>query len=372
MSKFSSVRRLCAALLLSAACATLVSAQDKKPKADAKKADAKKADEKKTDGKPKVSKLFKSEAPLDITLTANFRQLRKEKQQGAPYHPATIAYTDSAGKSVTVPLRVRTRGLWRLQNCDFPPLRLNFANKTSKASVFDDLDEPKLVSYCKRGVEAEQFVLRELQLYRTWRLLSPNGHETRLLRITYVDSATGKPEMTRYAFVVEDPKRMAERVGARILERKGAGPEDLEPEPAALAFVYLYMVGNTDFSFSSLHNGELLAFPGGKTLPVPYDFDFAGAINAPYAAPAPGLRIRNVRERQFRGYCLIKDAYPVVVAELQAKKPAIYALYSDTVGALIDKRITREMLQYFDSFYEDVKTPKDIQRNLISECTDKN
>ena len=381
MSNWSSVARTCAMAILvigTALSTTVLSTTAQAQGKDAKKVDKAKSEKPKADkpksdkpDKPKVSKLFKSIAPFSLTLTANFKALKREKQNGAPYHAATITYTDSAGKSVTVPLRMRTRGIWRLANCDFPPLRLNFANKTSKNSLFDDLDEPKLVSFCKRGPSAEQHVLQELQLYRVYRLLTPYAHETRLLRIAYVDSASGTTDMTRYAFMVEDPARMAERNGGKILDRKGAMPDDLDPAPTALAFMFLYMVGNTDFSFNALHNGELLTFTGGRTLPIPYDFDFAGAINPPYAVPAPGLRIRTVRERQFRGYCAIRAEYPAAVALLQAKKAEIYALYSDEIGSLIDKRAVRETLEYFDKFYEDVNTPKDLQRNLLGECTDR-
>ncbi len=377
MSNWSRVARQCALAALAIAATAPIAATSAyaqkgkdKPKTEKPASDKPKSDKPKSD-KPKVSKLFKSISPLSITLTANFKALKREKQNGAPNHPATLAYVDSTGKTVSVPLRVRTRGIWRLHNCDFPPLRLNFANKTSKGSVFDDLDEPKLVSFCKRGPSAEQYVLQELQLYRAYRLLTPYAHETRLLKIAYVDSASGATEMTRYAFLVEDPARMAERNGGRILDRKGAMPEDLDPAPTAIAFMYLYMVGNTDFSFNSLHNGELLTWPGGRTLPIAYDFDFAGAINAPYAAPAPGLRIRNVRDRQFRGYCSLRGEYPAAVALFESKKAEIYALYSDEIGALIDKRTVKETLEYFDKFYEDIRTPKDLQRNLLGECTDR-
>ena len=338
-------------------------ATTKTPSKKAKAADAPK--------KPKVSKLFKAETPpVALTLSANWKQIKREKQDGAPFHPATLAYNDSTGKKTDIPLRVRTRGIWRLRNCDFPPLRLNFANKTSKATLFDDLDEPKLVSYCRSGKSGEELVLRELQLYRIYRLLTPVGHDTRLLRVTYIDSATGKPEEPRYAFLVEDPARMAERVGGKLVPFKGAKHTDVDPAQAALLFVFQYMIGNTDFSLNALHNGELLSMGDGNVFPIAYDFDFSGAVNAPYAVPPPTLRIKTVRQRQFRGYCAIKEHYPAAVALLQQKKGAIYALYSDAIGSLLDPRTVRETLEYFDSFYNDVKTQKDVERNLLKDCVD--
>ena len=320
---------------------------------------------------PKVSKLFKSETPLvAASLTANWKQIKREKQDGAPLHPATLSYTDSTGRNVEVPLRVRTRGIWRLKNCDFPPLRLKFANKTSKTTLFDDLDEPKLVSYCKNAGNAEGLLLRELQLYRIYRVLTPIAHETRLLRLTYIDSATGKPDPARYAIMVEDPARMAERVGGRMVNLKGAKADDVEPAQAALMFLFQYMIGNTDFSLNALHNGELLSAKDGMVFPIAYDFDYAGAVDASYAVPPPELRIKTVRQRQFRGYCAIKAHYPAAIALMQQKKDAIYALYGDAIGSLLDPRTVKETLEYFDNFYKDIKTQKDFERNLFSDCVE--
>jgi hypothetical protein len=321
--------------------------------------------------KPKVSKLFKSETPpVAVTLAANWKQIKREKQDDAPLHPATLSYVDSTGRTVDIPLRVRTRGIWRLRNCDFPPLRLNFTNKTSKATLFDDLDEPKLVSYCKSGSGGEELLLRELQLYRVYRILTPVSHETRLLRVTYVDSATGKPEVQRYAFMVEDPARMAERLGGRMLKLTGAKHDDVDPAQAALLFLFQYMIGNTDFSLNALHNGELVANRGGDVFPVAYDFDYAGAVDAPYAVPPDGLHIKTVRQRQFRGYCAIRSHYPAAIAIMQQRKDAIYALYRDAIGSLLPERTVRETLQYFDEFYNDVKTPRDFERRLFTDCVD--
>jgi hypothetical protein len=358
-----------AAIMLLSSMAHAQAAPPKAPKTDAKKADAKKADNDTGPKKPKVSKLFKAELPVvEAVFTANLKQLKREKKEGAPYHPATISYTDSTGKKVDVPLRARTRGIWRLANCEFPPLRFNFANKTSKSTLFDDLDEPKFVSYCKNASNAEQLVLREHQLYRIYRLLTPAAHDTRLMRVTYNDSATGKTEFTRYAIMVEDPVRLAERMGGKVLDQKGAQADDLDPNQSAIMFLFLYMIGNVDFSISGLHNGELLTMPDGRIYPVAYDFDFAGAVNAPYASPPPQLKIQTVRQRQFRGFCQIKDAYPAAIALFQAKKSAIYALYSDALGNLMEPRSVKETLEYFDDFYKDISTPKEFERKLYSDC----
>jgi hypothetical protein len=263
---------------------------------------------------------------------------------------------------------VRTRGIWRLKNCDFPPLRLNFVNKDAKGSVFHDLDEPKLVGVCKSAANYEQYLLQEYQLYRVYRLLTPISHQTRLLRMTYVDSASEKVDATKYAFIVEDPAHLAANFGGKIMNVLGATSDDLDGEQATLAYLFQYMIGNTDFSFGGLHNAELLALPTGVNMPIAYDFDFAGAIDAPYATPDTSLHITRVRDRQYRGFCQQNPLVPKVLQVFQDKKAAIYALYSDKIGALMNPKAVKETLEYFDGFYATIADPKEVQKKILRDC----
>ncbi|HEX3866709.1 MAG TPA: hypothetical protein VHV78_08155, partial [Gemmatimonadaceae bacterium] len=96
-----------------------------------------------------VSKFLEDSDPLVVTLTLNIKRIRADKDSNPPQRAATIAYTPAGGSPVTVPLRVHTRGIWRLKTCEFPPLRLNFSNATTKQTVFHGLDKPKLVNYCR-------------------------------------------------------------------------------------------------------------------------------------------------------------------------------------------------------------------------------
>src|SRR6185503_19521425 len=64
-------------------------------KADAKKSDSKKGDTKKSDStaakkETMKSPLFKGNDVLTATLTANFKSVRRDKNETAPWHAATI------------------------------------------------------------------------------------------------------------------------------------------------------------------------------------------------------------------------------------------------------------------------------------------
>jgi hypothetical protein len=313
--------------------------------------------------KPAVTPpLFLSEAPLEVTFTSNIRQLRRDKDDKSPWRTSSLSYRDSAGTMVKVPVRAKTHGVWRLKNCQFPPIRLNFTGKDTKGTLFEKLDKPKLVNFCRDVDQYEQYVLQEFQLYRVYQTLTPVSHRARLLRITYVDSASAPndgPHAVRYGFLIEDPEQLATRVGGRLIRLKGATAEDLDASQAAIVYLFEYLIGNTDFSFNGLHNGELVGLVG-THLPVAYDFDFSGAVNTPYATVDPSLRARSVRQRVFRGYCDHAPQYPAAAALFLEKRDAIYGLYRDEVGKLLKPSTVAETLAYFDEFYADIATPRSL------------
>jgi len=341
---------------------------DKQAKKE-KKAKKEKRDENVSAESAPTPPLFAAEAPLAVTFTANFSHLRTDKGDAAPWRAATMTYAGADGKPVVVPLKAKSHGIWRLKHCVIPPIRLNFSNKLTKGTLFHDVQKPKMVSVCKDNDGYEQLVLKEMQLYRIYQVLTPMSHRVRTLRVAYTDSASGKVEATRYAFVIEDPDELADRLGGAMTKTKGATTDDIDAEPYALALLFEYFIGNLDFSFNGLHNGEvILANAGGPALPVAYDFDYAGAVNAPYASVDPQFRTKRVRERLFRGYCAILPSYPAAISLMQAKKDAIYALYRDSVGALLPADAVRETLEYYDDFYDQVKTPRDAEANVMKTC----
>jgi hypothetical protein len=323
------------------------------------------------DGEKKLAvspAFFEAQGPIDITFTANIGKLRGDKRTDPPWRPATISYTGPDGSALTVPIQARTRGIWRLRMCDFPPLRLNFSGEKSKGSIFHKLDKPKLVSYCQDTDGYEQYILQEFQLYRIYQLLTPVSHKARLLRLTYADSGSGKVRAKRYGFMIEEPKAIAARLGGKMMDQKGALPGDLDPDQDALVGVFQYMIGNTDFSIAALHNMELLFKDDGSVMPIAYDFDFAGAIDARYATSDEKLNLPNVRRRLFRGYCTGADSFARAFAIFKEKRPEIYALYNDDIGKLMDRGTVRETLRYFDEFYETINDPRSAKRSIIEPC----
>ena len=314
-----------------------------------------------------AARIFTADEPLTFTLTANLDRLRHDKKADAPWRWASITYVDSAGASGEIPLKVKTRGIWRLKECEFPPLRLDFVTGEVKHSLFAKLDKPKLVTHCRNNEEYEQYILQEMQLYRVYNLLTKYSNRVRLVKIAYADSANGKVMATRYAFLEEEPAALAHRVGGMLIKEKGGGAADLDPVPAVVFSLFQYMIGNTDWSVAGLHNVELISTDLGY-VPVAYDFDFSGAVNTRYATVDPSLPIHRVRDRLYRGYCMPSETYAPVFAVFNAKRDSIYALYHDSIGRLLAGDRAKETLEYFDEFYKTINDPRDAKREIMERC----
>ena len=303
-----------------------------------------------------------------FTLTADIRQLRADTADEAPTREATVSFRDSTGRTITIPVKVRTHGRWRLLHCEFPPLSITFPPDHVAGTPFDGLARARLTSYCKDHPAYEQFILQELQLYRIYQLLTPYGHVSRALQITYVDAANGRTKTTRYAFFIDERDAVATRNNSALLKAKGATGSDLEPYHRALMGVFEYMIGNTDFLVSELHNAFLLGTTQGEMIPVPYDFDYSGAVNTPYATPNPVLSIRNVRQRLFRGFCADPAEFGKVFMLMNERKKAIYRLYDDQIGKLLRLDVANDTRKYFDEFYRIINNRELAQMEIMSRC----
>jgi hypothetical protein len=348
----------------------ILAAQEKKGKSPEEKAAATAAAMEKAALRSKESEAFYSNSDaLVLTFTTNIKRIRGDKSEKAPWRPATLSYTDASGKTVVVPTRIRTRGIWRLKNCEFPPIRLDFNKEQTKGTIFQGIDKPKLVNYCRDDDNYEQYIAQEAQLYRVYNLLTHASHRARLVKVNYVDSASGKTEASRAAIFLEEADIVAARLGGPVLKLKGAIAENLDPHHDALIGVFQYMIGNTDWSISGLHNVELIGLPDGNVIPIPFDFDFSGVVDARYATVDPKLSVQRVRERLFRGYCVESEEYTKVFDLFKEKKDAIYGLYSDPTGKMVLRpKLVEETLKYFDEFYKTISDPRSAKREIINTC----
>ena len=309
--------------------------------------------------------LFASDEILEIHLSGDVRSLMLDRTNDAPYYPMTLTYQDQ-GQDHKVPLKVRTRGHFRLDamNCTYPPLMLNFSKKTELPAPFTNQDKIKLVTPCK----AEKYVVQEYLVYKVYNLITPKSLKARLTKFVLHDTIKGKTAQPLYGVLLEDDDDMALRNGAFITERKAIKPEATVRDDFLKMAVFEYLIGNTDWSVQYQQNIELIV-PDSTSLPstVAYDFDHAGIVRAPYAKPAPELRLGSTLTRRYRGFCVNDMAeFEEVFALFNSLKDKIYAVYSG--NPLLDEKYISSTIKFLDEFYATINDPAKAKKEFLYPC----
>jgi len=323
---------------------------------------------------PPSQPLFESHEIIELTLKTDLLTVRNDVGEERDEHPATLSYTNEQGELVMLEATVRTRGRFRRdrRNCGFPPLRVDlkkirFPEDQLVGTIFENQNELKLVCHCQDNSDAhEQFVLKEYLAYRVYQLFTDLSFSVRLVRMTYVDEIGRREPQTRFAFFIENEKMMAERNGAVVLDSVGVRQMDIDEGQAALFSFFQYFIGNTDWKVSVLHNVKLLDRDLGFPVAVPYDFDWAGAVDPPYAEPHPELGTRDVRDRVFISPCLTDYDIGRVIDLFEERRDAIYNLYSGL--SALTERSRRRSVDYMDEFYEILTNPDAVNREFRRSC----
>jgi hypothetical protein len=309
------------------------------------------------------AKLFRSDTVLALTLRTDLRGLNGDRDttKEPVSREATLSYAGSDGP-VSVPLRVRTRGIWRRANCDFPPIHLRFSDSAARGTLFHGLHHAKLVVPCRGPDVYEQLILQEYAVYRVLQLLTPASLATRLLRVTYEDETGRRRPLTRFSFVAEEPDGLAERLHGFVVTGGAPKVTDLSAYQAALLGVFQYFIGNTDWAMPFRHNIAVLVAED-SSYAVPFDFDWTGVVDAPYAKPLPVLPIRTVRERMWRGRCQSAAELEPILARFEAVRDTIAALYQAIPG--LEPREIEKTMDYYDEFYRAIADRARFVRNVV-------
>jgi hypothetical protein len=313
------------------------------------------------------SPLFVGTDPLAITLRGDIDWLRDERSE-VEETEGTLTI-DGGDEAVTLPVKVRARGNFRRdkRNCNFPPLRLNFATKSAEGTLFGGQDKLKLVTPCHDSRDNyQQLVLQEYLAYKVFELLTPLGYRTRLVHITYEDVNGAYETRTKTGFLIESDDMMAERNQGEISQWDFFHPLRFDSQQSAVVALFQYMIGNTDFSAPYFHNAELVRLADGRYVPVPYDFDFSGVVDAPYATPDPSIPVKDVRERVFRGFCDERVDHAALKTRFLGTREAVRALY-EGMGELEDGQRKRA-LEYYDRFYQVLLDDEKYEREILRAC----
>lgn len=314
-----------------------------------------------------ASTLFQETAIVDATLEGPLTTLVKNKRQRK-----WMDFKLHVG-GTTHEIAVRVRGKSRVQYCAFPPLRLEFTPERSKGTLFERQQRLKLVTHCNSDNRADINVLEEYAAYRMFGHLSKSAYATRLMKMSYQDTeGDGSAQSTHYAIVIESHQEAARRLRGKVARLPTVSLAKLDRDQAARVFLFNYMIGNTDYSLIAsrgedycCHNGNLVAHSDQYTL-IPYDFDLSGLVNARYARPKKALRIKEVTQRRYVGYCLPEPAMRSALRTIKARKKQMLSELTALPG--LSEQQKQLKTDYIEEFFAEAQSDTRLLRNLEGYC----
>lgn len=302
---------------------------------------------------------FTDDRLIEVKLSTDLKKLMNSKKDN-DFQPATVTFICPDSFSVTEEIRVCARGQFRRKNCYMPSTMFDFKNPQSpKLSCLGKL---KMVSGCATSAFDEQLLLKEYIIYKMYNILTEKSFRVRLLKINYDDTKDKVKLYDQYAFVIEDVKDLAKRNKSKEFKTK-INTESTDRNYMTLVALFQYMIGNTDWAVPVAHNIKLILAKKDSTarpICIPYDFDFAGLVDAPYATPAPQLGTESVRERVYRGFGRNMAELQAVISIFKEKKDSIYSLIKNFTPLKPSER--EGMIKYLEEFYQIVDN-----KNLVND-----
>ena len=314
--------------------------------------------------------LFSTDSCLSLSLECDFRFITRNMETDTLEHPGILRYTDENGIVHALDVKIEVRGHFRRSrdNCNFPPLRILFRKKQVQGTVFAGQSKLKLVTHCRtRQKYCEQNLLQEFIIYRMYNELTDLSYRVRLAQIHYINNTGRRDTIEKYAFFLEDRDQLLKRTHTRHIEVQNVHPDATDSAHVNMLSVFQYMIGNTDWSIPALHNITLVEkLPSGPMYAIPFDFEWAGLINAKYAKPQPMLGISSVRQRLFRGYCRTFEEFEATFMLFREKRPQLNAILKNTCA--LEDKVRAQALGYLDEFYEIIDNPARVKREFLNPC----
>ena len=307
---------------------------------------------------------FKTEQPAELTIVSDFKTLKSKKKKGVYQNAVGTLYL-SQTDSIQDNLSICARGEFRRENCQMPSLIVNFKNTTP--SPLSGLKKMKMVCGCSSTAYSERLVLQEYLAYKIYNFLTDMSFRVRLVKVNYRDINNKVKPYSQYAFLIEDVDEMAKRNGCREYEKKASSVLSDRAQMNLVA-LFQYMIGNTDWSVPNYHNIKLIQLRNDSTsypYIVPYDFDFAGIVNASYAVANTELfGIEKVTDRAYRGYPRSIEELEVTLKIFRDNKENILSLVRGF--DLLDLKERKIMLDYIEDFYSIINNPKKVKYEFVN------
>jgi len=238
---------------------------------------------------PNTSPLFSSDTPISFELSAPLKTLFANKNKTA-YSAGFLTY-----QNLKIPVEIRVRGFYSLQECEFPKLLLKLDHDSVRGTVFEHNEKLDLGTHCfaDKHEAGMAHPFREAMAYRWLNLSNMVGYSARSALIRYTESSTGETSPQFEGFLLENMNALLKRtqsveIGStdakdqthHRLNGDNAATDDDKVKylfdgqdtsligPLNLSRLYIFegLLGNQDMYLGSLHNVKLIET--GDTHPI--------------------------------------------------------------------------------------------------------
>lgn len=314
--------------------------------------------------------IFDEETPVKITIATDVDALFHNRVD--PEYQLGNVHLETNEWSLKGITEIKLAGNSRLSLCELPPIKIKL--KKLNQPWKEKMSKIKVVLSCKSNTASEERVIKEYLSYKVYNIISPESYNVRLAEIT-ITELDGTPYETITGFILEPDSHLEERVSVQEMTKKNMSTAQLirvfydkrnegEQNDALTLSVFQFMIGNTDWNIHTRQNVKIFEKEG-SLVPIPYDFDFSGLVNAPYAKPCQLAPIDEVTERFYQGNCVEVEDLTETIALFNENRDEITHVIE--TSALPKAQISR-CLSYVKQFYKTINEPKKLARYLNQNC----
>ncbi len=314
-----------------------------------------------------ISRLFLEQEILPLKLGFSNKEMKKETNDST-YIFTKLHFRDGdAWDSLDV--RIRARGNYRRTHCYFPPLKVKIKKSEAKETLFRGNKELKLVMPCVQSSSTHDNIVKEYMAYKIYEVISPYHFKTRMADIEFTEFKGKKDKVHKVkGFLIEDIDNVADRVGANKMKRV-VHPLEQDDITSAQNDFFQYMIGNTDFSTAYQHNQKLLFTNDYKTVPLPYDFDMSGLVDASYAVVSQVggevLSIESVTDRMYRGFVRDEAVFQKVRRQYRELKPEIFGVIDGLKPQFENEKEFEIARKFIADFYTVLESDSQFNSQII-------
>jgi hypothetical protein len=143
-------------------------------------------------------------------------------------------------------------------------------------------------------------------------------------------------------------------------------PADVDREALTLAYVFNFMIANRDFDINVRQNLKVVTNGSGLPVPVPYDFDWSGMVDASYTKTTLSKGSTYEDRQKLKALCRELPEYEAALDRLRAVREQIVQIYE--ASPYLSAESKAEALKNYKGFFARINKAKYIRETFISDC----